>query len=195
MGKIYYLMGKSSSGKDTLYKELLRTIPGLKTLVLYTTRPIREGEKNGVEYFFVSDEELAKYGAEGKIVEQRIYNTVYGEWKYATIEDGQVDLKNSDYLVMGTLESYRNMKLYYGENNIIPIYIEVEDGERLSRALERERRQETPKYEEMCRRFLADQKDFSEENLRCAGITKRYYNQDKTQCLEEITGEIRYGKF
>ena len=195
MGKIYYLMGKSSSGKDTLYKELLRTIPSLKTLVLYTTRPIREGEKNGVEYFFVSDEELAKYGAEGKIVEQRIYNTVYGEWKYATIEDGQVDLNNSDYLVMGTLESYRNMKLYYGENNIIPIYIEVEDGERLSRALERERRQETPKYEEMCRRFLADQKDFSEENLRCAGITKRYYNQDKTQCLEEITGEIRYGKF
>ncbi len=195
MGKIYYLMGKSSSGKDTLYKELLRTIPGLKTLVLYTTRPIREGEKNGVEYFFVSDEELAKYGAEGKIVEQRIYNTVYGEWKYATIEDGQVDLKNSDYLVMGTLESYRNMKQYYGEHNLIPIYIEVEDGERLSRALERERRQETPKYEEMCRRFLADQKDFSEENLRCAGITKRYYNQDKTQCLEEITGEIRYGKF
>lgn len=195
MGKIYYLMGKSSSGKDTLYKELLRTIPGLKTLVLYTTRPIREGEKNGVEYFFVSDEELAKYGAEGKIVEQRIYNTVYGEWKYATIEDGQVDLKNSDYLVMGTLESYRNMKQYYGEHNLIPIYIEVEDGERLSRALERERRQETPKYEEMCRRFLADQKDFSEENLRCAGITKRYYNQDKIQCLEEITGEIRYGKF
>ncbi len=195
MGKVYYLMGKSSSGKDTLYKELLRTIPGLKTLVLYTTRPIREGEKNGVEYFFVSDEELAKYGAEGKIVEQRIYNTVYGEWKYATIEDGQVDLKNSDYLVMGTLESYRNMKQYYGEHNLIPIYIEVEDGERLSRALERERRQETPKYEEMCRRFLADQKDFSEENLRCAGITKRYYNQDKTQCLEEITGEIRYGKF
>ena len=195
MGKIYYLMGKSSSGKDTLYKELLRTIPGLKTLVLYTTRPIREGEKNGVEYFFVSDEELAKYGAEGKIVEQRIYNTVYGEWKYATIDDGQVDLKNSDYLVMGTLESYRNMKQYYGEHNLIPIYIEVEDGERLSRALERERRQETPKYEEMCRRFLADQKDFSEENLRCAGITKRYYNQDKTQCLEEITGEIRYGKF
>lgn len=104
-------------------------------------------------------------------------------------------MKNSDYLVMGTLESYRNMKQYYGEHNLIPIYIEVEDGERLSRALERERRQETPKYEEMCRRFLADQKDFSEENLRCAGITKRYYNQDKTQCLEEITGEIRYGKF
>ncbi len=195
MGKIYYLMGKSSSGKDTLYKELLLMFPALKTLVPYTTRPIRAGETNGVEYYFVSDEELEKYDVAGKIVEKRTYNTVYGEWKYATIEDGQVDLEESDYLVMGTLESYRNMKRYYGADRIVPIYIEVEDGERLSRALERERRQQTPKYEEMCRRFLADQKDFSEENLQCAGITKRYYNNDKIQCLEEITGEIRYGKF
>lgn len=195
MGKIYYLMGKSSSGKDTLYKELLRMFPSLKTIVSYTTRPIREGERNGVEYFFVSDEEFAKYGAAGKIIEKRTYNTVYGEWKYATIEDGQVDLEESDYLVMGTLESYRSMEVYYGVEKIVPIYIEVEDGERLSRALERERRQETPKYEEMCRRFLADQKDFSEENLRCAGITKRYSNKDKIQCLEEIAEEIRYGKF
>ena len=39
----------------------------------------------------------------------------------------------------------------------------VEDGERLSRALNRERMQESPKYEELCRRFLSDAKDFSEE--------------------------------
>ena len=45
MGKIYYMMGKSSSGKDTLYKEVLKALPKLKTLVLYTTRPIREGEQ------------------------------------------------------------------------------------------------------------------------------------------------------
>ena len=51
MGKIYYIMGKSSSGKDTLYKELLQRLPELKPLILYTTRPMREGERNGVEYF------------------------------------------------------------------------------------------------------------------------------------------------
>ena len=49
MGKIYYMMGKSSSGKDTLYKELMQRLPELKPLVLYTTRPMREGERNGVE--------------------------------------------------------------------------------------------------------------------------------------------------
>lgn len=195
MGKIYYMMGKSSSGKDTLYKEVLKVLPELRTLVLYTTRPIREGEQEGVEYHFVTDEELKKYEDTGKIIEERTYDTVYGAWKYATIEDGQVDLSSYDYLVMGTLESYERMKLYYGEDNLVPIYIEVEDGERLSRALKRERQQEHPKYAEMCRRFLADQKDFSEEHLKEAGIIRRYHNNDKIQCLEEIIGEIQHGKF
>ena len=195
MGKIYYMMGKSSSGKDTLYKEVLKALPKLKTLVLYTTRPIREGEQEGIEYHFVTDEELERFEKAGKIIEERTYDTVYGAWKYATIEDGQINLAAYDYLVIGTLESYAGMKKCYGAENLVPIYIEVEDGERLSRALSRERQQEQPKYEEMCRRFLADQKDFSEENLEEAGIVRRYYNDDKVQCLEKILGEIQNGKF
>lgn len=195
MGKIYYMMGKSSSGKDTLYKEVLKALPELKTLVLYTTRPIREGEQEGIEYHFVTDEELERFEKAGKIIEERTYDTVYGAWKYATIEDGQMNLAAYDYLVIGTLESYAGMKKCYGAENLVPIYIEVEDGERLSRALSRERQQEQPKYEEMCRRFLADQKDFSEENLEEAGIVRRYYNDDKVQCLEKIIGEIQNGKF
>lgn len=194
MGKLYYLMGKSSSGKDTLYKEILREIPELRTLTLYTTRPIREGETDGVEYHFVSEEILTQFEEDGKIIEKRTYDTVYGQWKYATIDDGQMNLNHSDYLVIGTLASYSKMKSYYGEKSLVPIYIEVEDGERLSRALLRERQQEKPKYDELCRRFLADQKDFSEENLKRARISKRYRNQNKTQCLEEIIGEIRNGK-
>ena len=195
MGKIYYMMGKSSSGKDTLYKEVLKALPKLKTLVLYTTRPIREGEQEGIEYHFVTDEELERFEKAGKIIEERTYDTVYGAWKYATIEDGQINLAAYDYLVIGTLESYSGIKKCYGAENLVPIYIEVEDGERLSRALSRERQQEQPKYEEMCRRFLADQKDFSEENLEEAGIVRRYYNDDKVQCLEKIIGEIQNGKF
>ena len=195
MGKIYYMMGKSSSGKDTLYKEVLKALPKLKTLVLYTTRPIREGEQEGIEYHFVTDEELERFEKAGKIIEERTYDTVYGAWKYATIEDGQINLAAYDYLVIGTLESYAGMKKCYGAENLVPIYIEVEDGERLSRALSRERQQEQPKYEEMCRRFLADQKDFSEENLEEAGIVRRYYNDDKVQCLDKIIGEIQNGKF
>ena len=56
MGKIFYLMGKSSSGKDSVFKEIKKRIPELKDIVLYTTRPIREGEREGVEYHFVNEE-------------------------------------------------------------------------------------------------------------------------------------------
>ena len=123
MGKIYYMMGKSSSGKDTLYKEVLKALPKLKTLVLYTTRPIREGEQEGIEYHFVTDEELERFEKAGKIIEERTYDTVYGAWKYATIEDGQINLAAYDYLVIGTLESYAGMKKCYGAENLVQIYI------------------------------------------------------------------------
>ena len=76
MGKIYYMMGKSSSGKDTIYKDIRKDLPELKTLTLYTTRPMREGEKDGVEYYFVTDEILEKYREEGKIIELRTYQNV-----------------------------------------------------------------------------------------------------------------------
>ncbi len=192
MHKIYYLMGKSASGKDTLYKALRARCPALRTVTPYTTRPIRAGEREGVEYFFISEEELSGYEQSGRVIERRTYATQYGDWSYATLDDGQVDLKTADYLLIGTLESYQKMKAYYGEAALTPLYIEVEDGERLSRALKRERQQEPPKYDEMCRRFLADQADFSEENLARAGIERRYVNEDQAQCVQEILEEMGY---
>ena len=190
MGKIYYMMGKSSSGKDTLFKEVKKALPWLQTITLYTTRPIREGERDGVEYFFVSEDTLNAYEKQGKVIEQRAYDTVHGIWKYATVDDGQINLGTSDYLVIGTLQSYEQMQKFYGPDKLVPIYIEVEDGERLARALAREREQEVPKYAELCRRFLADAEDFSEENLERAGIKRRFQNIDKETCMEEILREI-----
>ena len=118
--------------------------------------------------------------------EARAYHTVHGIWTYFTADDGQVDLSEGNYLGIGTLESYQKLKQYYGEEHVIPVYIEVEDGERLQRALLREREQEKPKYEEMCRRFLADQEDFSEENIREAGIKLRFANENLELCVENI---------
>lgn len=194
MGKIFYIMGKSASGKDTIFRELKERCPQLGMVVPYTTRPIRAGEQNGVEYFFTDEADLAKMEAEHKIIEIRSYDTVHGIWKYFTAADGQIDLESSDYLMIGTLESYGKMREYYGEEHLIPLYIEVEDGERLTRALLRERQQAQPKYKEMCRRFLADEEDFSEENLKKLGIRRRFDNSSKEQCLEEITEVIYNGK-
>ena len=185
MGKIFYLMGKSGSGKDTIYSVIKEQMPELKNIVIYTTRPIRSGEVDGVAYHFSDDEKLQKFQEAGKVIELREYNTVHGIWKYFTVDDGQFDTEEHS-LAIGTLESYVQMKAYFGEEKMVPLYIEVDDGVRLERALNRERKQDSPKYEEMCRRFLADAKDFSEENLASAGITKRYQNDELEKCVAEI---------
>ena len=186
MGKIYCVMGKSSSGKDTVYKKLKEQYKEFRLIVPYTTRPIREGEKDGVEYYFVSEDRFCEMKESKKVIEARSYNTKCGIWTYFTADDGQIDLSAADYLLIGTLVSYQALREYFGEEAIVPVYLEVEDGLRLARALERGRRQEKPKYAEMCRRFLADEEDFSEENLIKSGITERFGNEDFTECLNKI---------
>lgn len=191
MSNIYYLMGKSSSGKDTIYKRIKELHPELKTVTIYTTRPIREGEKNGKEYYFVNEEKLQQLLDDGKVIELRTYDTVHGPWNYFTVDDGQFDQDTADYLMIGTLESYQKMREYFGEERIVPLYIEVEDGERLMRALTRERMQKEPKYAEMCRRFLADTEDFSEENLKAVGITERFENRELEKTVRKISERIQ----
>ncbi len=192
MGKIFYIMGKSSSGKDTIYKRLLGDQElKLRNIILYTTRPMRQGEMPGREYYFVGEGTFQEFQKQGKIIEARTYQTVYGPWIYFTADDGQIELEKRNYLGIGTLESYMNMKEYYGEKNLCPLYIEVEDGERLKRAICREELQQEPKYAEMCRRFLADTEDFSEENLKRAGITKRFSNIDLESCIKELKNCIQ----
>lgn len=195
MGKIFYLMGKSSSGKDTIFKELLKGPEGLGTIVPYTTRPIRMGEQEGVEYYFTDEAGYQRLLAAGKVIEQREYHTVYGIWRYFTVDDGQyVPEGDTDYVCIGTLEAYGSMQACYGAENVLPVLIELDDGVRLKRALEREMRQEKPGYEEMCRRFLADSVDFSEDKILQAGIEKRFYNDNLENCLNEIRAYIKEQK-
>ena len=172
MNHIFYIMGKSASGKDRIYRELLRDFEGrLEKIVLYTTRPMREGEKDGREYFFVDEERFCRFREEKKLLEARAYT--------------------SSYLAIGTLESYIQMKQYYPEGVLCPVYVEVEDGERLTRALEREKKEAFPRYAELCRRFLADCEDFSEEKIREAEIERRFENVNFQICLAEIENYMR----
>lgn len=187
MNKIFYIMGKSASGKDKIYGNLLAMEElALKPLILYTTRPIRSDEEDGREYYFVDDAVLERVKDQGRLIESRSYDTIHGVWTYFTADEGKLDLQNHTYIGIGTLESYEKMVEYYGENIMRPIYIEVEDGERLRRALKREGKEAEPKYAEMCRRFLADCEDFSEERILHAGIKRRFLNVDLENCIKEI---------
>ncbi len=195
MAEIYIIMGKSASGKDTVFGRLKEDSSlGLKTVTMYTTRPMREGERDGREYFFTDEERAREYGLAGKIIELREYNTVHGIWKYFTADDGQIDIEgNEKYLIIGTLEVYKKFAAYYGKEHMIPIYIKVDEGTRIRRALEREERQAFPDYAEMCRRYLADETDFSLEKLAEAGISRGYVNNSLEECVDKISSDIRSG--
>ena len=192
MSKLFCIMGKSASGKDTIFKHLIQDETlGVKTVVSYTTRPMREGEQDGVEYHFVTREKLEELKREGKVIECRDYHTIHGVWSYFTVDDGQVDFNSEqDSMIIGTLESYEQIRIYYGKENVVPIYVNVEDGERLTRALNREKQQDAPKYLELCRRFLADAEDFSEAKLKACEIEKIYENIEIESCLADIRGDI-----
>ncbi len=191
MGKIFYLMGKSSTGKDTIYKRLLSENKfKLRKIVPYTTRPIREGEENGREYFFIDDSEVQKLAQDGKIIELRSYKTFHGTWRYMTVDDGRIVLDKHNYLIIGTLESYEKTVEYYGQEAVVPIMVEVDNGVRLQRALNRERNQENPRYQEMCRRFLADEEDFCAERIEKANISKIFVNEVLETCTKEIEDYI-----
>ena len=191
MGKIYVLMGKSATGKDTVFKRLIGMKElALKTVVGYTTRPIRRGESDGREYFFVEEEKWRSLQQENKVIESRTYHTVVGDWHYFTVDDGQINLDGQDYLFISTLPGFEQLRRYYGEEKVLPVYIEVEDDQRLWRSVCREKRQARPNFDEVCRRFLADQQDFSEENIRNAGIKKRYRNENLEECVKHIAQDI-----
>ena len=192
MGKIFLLMGKSTSGKDTIYRNIIEDESlFLKKVVPYTTRPQRSGETDGVQYFFKTEEEYQTLKASGQIIEERTYHTNYGEWRYFTVDDGQIDLTDGDYLVIGTLESFCYIRDYFGKENVVPLLIDVEARIRLERAMKREGKQENPRYDEMCRRFLADEEDFSEDKLKAAGIDTRFPNNDKIEdCISSIKAFI-----
>lgn len=190
MGKIICIIGKSSTGKDTIYNRVMQDVPELRKYITYTTRPMRTGEADGREYYFVSEEDFQRLKQQGRVIEDRAYNTMEGLWRYFTVDDS-IDLQKNDYCIIGTLVMYNSLKSFYGGRDIVPILISVDDGERLSRAVERERRQSNPKYKELCRRFLADEEDFADEKILEAGITVSFENKDVEECTREIEQYIR----
>lgn len=194
MGRLYVFMGKSASGKDTIYREIMNRNPELHPVVSYTTRPIRQGEKEGQEYHFVTVEKRQEMEALGQVVECRCYETVNGAWYYFTADDGQIDFSSGDYCMISTLEGYEKIRDFYGKENVVPIYIEVEDMTRIQRSLEREKAQDNPCVAEVCRRFLADEMDFSEDNLSRLKIERRFENKSLDVVISQIEETLKNGR-
>jgi len=184
-------MGKSSTGKDTLFSRLIadRAL-GLRPVVPYTTRPRRSHETDGVTYHFITPERLAEHEAAGRVIERRTYRTVQGDWHYCTLDDGQIDLDTASYLMITAPGAFEAIRARFGEERVVPLYIWADDEARLLRAIGRERKQPKPDYDELCRRFLADNRDFSEETLARLGVKKRYRNDSLKDCAAALKTDI-----
>lgn len=191
MGKIFILVGKSASGKDTLMKQVLADCPHIKRMVSYTTRPMRDGEENGREYFFVTNSCFEEKRREGKVVEERVYYTKNGEWVYGTIDEGN-NFNTGSYLAIKDPAGAKKLRDYYGENNVIMILVDVDNGIRLMRAVTREMAQVEPKYAELCRRYLSDEEDF--KDVKPDFIIKNDNVPDAVQQLKNIIKENRKGR-
>ena len=91
MVKILIIIGESGVGKDTLLKELINNKIIDEGIISTTSRPMRNGEKEGREYYFISTEEFKNKINNNEFIEQRIYNTVNGDWYYGVSKNNNVD--------------------------------------------------------------------------------------------------------
>ena len=139
--KIFALLGYMSVGKDTILKQVLKDMDDVKPIISTTTRPMRKGETEGIEYYFIDDVEFFRRGTD--FVEQRIYHTKVKEngvekdatWRYG-IE--RAELEKDDYLIV-IVDSvgYKELKNYVGNGKIVPIFISAPQEELKARALAR----------------------------------------------------------
>ena len=151
--KILALFGKSASGKDTIQKWITDNFPYITNkIVSCTTRPPRSGEQDGINYFFLSDEEFAKKVLDGSMLEA----TSFREWFYGTALD-QLDPEKINIGVFNI--SGIECLLTDTRLDIEPVWIHASDKTRLMRSLQRE---DKPDCNEICRRFQTDKRDFDE---------------------------------
>lgn len=153
-------VGKSGSGKDTFLKKQVKK--GIKPIVSYTTRPMRSGEVDGVDYHFISNEEFNLMIANDKFLEYRVYNTLVNgnpdKWYYGS---PIIDIENDNYVIVLDLTGAKDFIKYYGGENINIVYMCVNDKEREKRARQRGSFNQT----EWDRRLVDDNKKFTLEAL------------------------------
>lgn len=162
MSKIIILVGCSSSGKDTLVKELIKRynyIPIIST----TSRPKRINEKNGVEYNFVSKEEIIKGIKNNEFIEYRCYKVANGEEWFYGIKKDEIKLHdNNIYIgitdIDGLIEMKKYLKTIKYENILTSVYLNCSGFIRIKRSLKREGIMTDEQVNEVCRRYLDDMK-------------------------------------
>lgn len=168
---IFCLMGRGASGKDTLYNSLLEEYKGLVApIVLYTTRPMRPGEVDGVTYHFVTLDAMQEFETANKIFEKRSYDVIVDNkpavFNYFTCIENISDLQ--DYFIICTPDVFDKFCNYYGSDKVSGIYLDVSSAERRNRMTLRELKlpKSNRNFEELDRRVKADDLVYQFDELK-----------------------------
>lgn len=178
---IIALLGKAGAGKDTVAKVLVENNPEWHMMVSCTTRPMREGEKEGVNYYYLTNEEFAKKVLNGEMLEAVCFNN----WYYGTDRTTLLPGINVGVFNPEGYDCFLESAKIDPELTVIGFYVEVDDKIRMMRQLTRET---DPDVKEICRRYFADLEDFddidylnlkkvSNDNLDDLNYTTRYIQE------------------
>lgn len=183
MYNIVVIVGKAGSGKDSILREVVKQIPTLHKVIPYTTRPKREKENEGVDYFFISPDTFATK----VIMKEMIECTEFNDWFYGT---GYSSL-DEDKINIGVFNPAAVDALCY-DRDVRPqiFYIDASDKNRLLRQLNRE---EDPDVEEIVRRYKTDKIDFAGIEYDFEGLITLTNNtkEDFNKCVETIVKAIK----
>jgi len=136
--QLIILLGFSATGKDTLLKEILTRFPDqVKSAVSYTTRPIRDGETEGIEYYFMTEEEYM--AARDMVLNERAYDTFQNGtesiWYYGLPYD-EVN-GDSDSITIVDFEGSKSILEKLGCDKVKLIYLTVPEQELYERNIAR----------------------------------------------------------
>lgn len=150
MYNIIALMGEAGSGKDTVLKEILIQYPDFNKIITSTSRPKREKEQEGINYFYYSKEDFIEKIQNGDMIDWQSFNN----WLYGT----ELKSLNENKINVGVFSPSAIRTLIKKENcNVFVVWVRTTDKERLLRQLNRE---VNPDVREIVRRATTDYKDF-----------------------------------
>lgn len=153
--KLIAIIGRSASGKDHLFRHALKNNPSLNPVIHYTTRPRRDGEVDGRDYFFVTETEFQR-----KEDNYEFFSiTSFRDWRYG-VDSNSFDPNKVNIGIFNPFEISQLHGFFKDKFQLIIIETQAEEQARYNRSLERLSPFDEEGLKELCRRNLADKEDF-----------------------------------
>lgn len=186
MNKLMILCGGSGTGKDTL-AQMIADKCDVNTLVSATTRPMRTGESEAVNYYFVDDETFDRLEMNDKIVASRKYDTEFGVWKYGlNVDEIDSKLSKSHCVTIVDMGGLEQLKAKYGEQ-IVSVYLYLDKDTRAERYVSRDK-VTFDGLKECIRRIEDDEIVFKDARFK---TDLSFYNRNTRQTFDQLKLALR----